>query len=143
MFKRILVPVDGSPGSERAVPYALGMAQSLDAEVLVCHVLTTPITANSAAEEREASDYVGRLAERFRAAGLATKMIVRRGDAPLEICKVASEWNVDAIVMATHARQGFQKLVLGSVTDAVVRECHLPVLIVSPRAAGEVKEHAA
>lgn len=135
MFKRILVPVDGSPGSERAVPYALGMARSLDAEVVVCHVLTTPLTANSASEEREASEYVGRLAERFRAAGLTVKMIVRRGDASLEIRKTASEWNADAIVMATRARQGVQRLVLGSVTEAVVRDANLPVLVVSARVA--------
>jgi nucleotide-binding universal stress UspA family protein len=133
VFKRILVPVDGTPGSERAVPYALGVAQALDAEVVVCHVLTTPVTANSSAEEREADAYVSRIADRFGAAGVPAKMMVRRGDAPLEINKAAHEWNVDAIVMATRGRQRLQKLVLGSVADALVRESKLPVLLVSAR----------
>lgn len=140
MFKRILAPVDGSPGSEQAVPYALGVAQALDAEVVVCHVLTTAITANSPVEEREAADYVGRLAERFRAAGVAAKMLVRRGDASLEINKAAHEWNVDAIVMATRGRQRLQKLVLGSTADAVVRDSRLPVLLVPAR--GKAEESA-
>ena len=143
MFKRVLVPVDGSPGSERAVPYALGVAQALDAEVVVCYVLTTPITANSPSEERDASEYVARIAERFSSASVAAKMMVRRGDPPLEISKAAHEWNVDAIVMATRARRRLQKLMLGSVADAVVRDSKLPVLLVPARQAKEAAEGVA
>ena len=133
MFQRILVPVDGTSGSERAIPYAIGLAQALDAEIIVCHVLTTPVTPASAAEEPAAAKYVARMAERFREEGVTVRTLVRRGEAPMEINKAATEWNVDAVVMATRSRQRVQKLMLGSVADVVVRDSRLPVLLVSSR----------
>jgi nucleotide-binding universal stress UspA family protein len=133
MFKRILVPVDGSVGSERAVPYAIGLAKALDTEVIVCHVITSPVTPNAAHEERDAAQYVTQVAERFRQAGVAVKTLVRRGEPGMEIKRAAVDWNVDAIVMATRSRQRLQKLMLGSVADVIVRESRLPVLLVSSK----------
>ncbi|MDP3766466.1 MAG: universal stress protein [Dehalococcoidia bacterium] len=133
MFQRILLPVDGSPRSERAVPYAKGLATALDAEVLVCRVITKPITAFSTKENQQAAEYVDKIAEQLREGGVAVKTQVRRGEAPLEIEKAALEWGVDAIVMATRSRRRLEKLMLGSVADAVVRDSRLPVLLVSSR----------
>jgi len=133
MFRRILIPVDGTAGSEKAVPYAVGLAQALDAEVVICHVINTPITPTAAEEERAAARYATKVAERIRSAEVAIKTQVRRGDPPTEIKKAAVHWNADAIVMATRGRQRVEKLVLGSVADAVVRDSHLPVLLVSSR----------
>ncbi len=142
MFQRILVPVDGTARSERAVPYALGLAQSLGAEAIVCRILTTPLVPHSAAEEQDAAEYVGRIGERFRAASVAAKAIVRRGDASREIRHAAIEWGADAIVMATRARRPLDKLVLGSVADVIVRESQLPVLLVSAQRAKRLKRSA-
>jgi nucleotide-binding universal stress UspA family protein len=131
MFHRILLPLDGSAGSETAAPFALGLAKALDAEVIVCQIITTPVTPNSGGEEREAGEYTARVAERFRDEGIVVKTLVRRGQAPNEIEKAALEWGVDAICMATHARRPLDKLVLGSVADVLVRNTQLPVLLVS------------
>ncbi len=131
MFQRILLPIDGTADSEKAVPYALGLAQSLGAEVVVCCVIPTPLTPNSPNEERDTAKYVGRIAQRFRSAGLDVKTHVRRGEPAREIEKAALESNADAIVMATRSRQRLQKLMLGSVADLVVRDSQLPVLLVS------------
>lgn len=133
MFKRILVPVDGSSGSEQAVPYACDLAKALDAEVVVCTVITMPAAPNSSSREQEADTYINKIADRFRRRGITVKTQVSRGDAPYEIKKGAIAWNVDAIVMATRSRQRVQKLVLGSVADIIVRDSHLPVLLVSSR----------
>jgi nucleotide-binding universal stress UspA family protein len=139
MFQRILLPVDGSQGSETAVPYALGIAKLADAEVIVCQVITSPVTPNSAVEEHEAAEYVSWVAERFREEGVTVKTLVRRGNAPQEIRKAAIDWGVDAVCMATHARRPLDKLMLGSVADIVVRESHLPVLLVSQQKAKQSK----
>ena len=133
MFKRILVPVDGTRGSEQAVPYACDLAKALDAEIVVCTVITMPAAPNSSSREQEADTYVNKIADRFRRSGITVKTQVRRGEAPYEIKKGAIDWKVDAIVMATRSRQRVQKLVLGSVADIVVRDSHLPVLLVSSR----------
>ena len=131
MFKRILVPVDGTRGSEQAVPYACDLAKALDADVVVCTVITMPAAPNSSSREQEADTYVNKIADRFRRSGITVKTQVRRGDASYEIKKGAIDWKVDAIVMATRSRQRVQKLVLGSVADIIVRDSHLPVLLIS------------
>ncbi len=142
MFKRILVPVDGSTGSEQAIPYACDLSKALDAEVVICTVITMPAAPNSSSRGQEADTYVNKIADRFRRRGITVKTMVRRGDAPYEIKKGAIDWNVDAIVMATRSRQRVQKLVLGSVADVVVRDSHLPVLLVSSRKSRRVRKAA-
>lgn len=133
MFKRILVPVDGTIGSEQAVPYAKALAKVLDAEVIVCTVNTMPAAPNSSSRDQDANIYVNKVADHFRRAGITVKTQVRRGEAPYEIKRAAVDWKVDAIVMATRSRQRVQRLVLGSVADIIVRDCRLPVLLVSSR----------
>ena len=133
MFRRILVPLDGTPGSETAVPYAIDLASALDAEVVLCHVITVPSAANASGQAHEPVQYLSGVAKRFSAAGIIAKTNVRRGDPPIEIKKAALDWAADSIVMATRSRKGVERLVLGSVAEAVVRDSRLPVLLVSSR----------
>ena len=133
MYRRIVVPVDGSAGSETAVPYALALAQAFDAEVIVCYVVTTPSGPKSSDTPRDAARYASEVTARFLEGGVAAKTQVRRGDPALQIRKTAVDWSADAIVMATRSRRRVEKLMLGSVADEVVRDCRLPVLLVSSR----------
>jgi nucleotide-binding universal stress UspA family protein len=125
--------VDGSAGSEAAVPHALELAQAFDAVVIVCHVITQPDGAKKADPELDAIEYVRRIAQRLRDAGISTKTQVQRGDPALQIRKTAQAFGADAIVMATRGRRGVERLMLGSVADEVVRDAKLPVLLVSAR----------
>ena len=133
MFKRILVPVDGTPGSEKAVPYAIGLAEALDSELVVCHVVTGPEGTSSAGVKFDAARYLSKVAQRVRTAGLAVRTQLRTGVPAFEINNAAMDYNIDAIVMATRSRRRLEKLMLGSVADAVVRDSRLPVLLVSSR----------
>ena len=133
MFRRILVPVDGTKGSETVIPYAVGLAGALEAEVVLCHVMTAPRAAGSSGQQPEADQYLNKVAKRFKPDGVAVKTHVRRGDPAVEIKKAALDWGVDVIVMATRSRRRVEKLMLGSVADVVVRDSRLPVLLVSSR----------
>ena len=133
MYRRIVVPVDGSAGSETAVPHALGLAQAFGAEVIVCYVVTTPDGAKKADPSRDAVDYARRVADRFVEGGVSARTQVQHGDPAVQIRKTAVTWGADAIVMATRSRRRVEKLVLGSVADEVVRDSRLPVLLVSAR----------
>lgn len=141
MYRRIVVPVDGSAGSETAVPHALGLAQAFGAEVIVCYVVTMPEGAKKADQPKDAVDYAGGIADRFLKAGISAKTEVRRGDPALQIRKTAVAWGADAIVMATRSRRRVEKLVLGSVADEVVRDSRLPVLLVSARNRSKLGAH--
>ena len=133
MLKRILVPVDGTAGSEKAVPYAVELAKALGSEIVVCRVVTAPAGPNTSTVSIDVARYVSRVAERIREDGLVVRTLVGTGEPALEINKAAAQWNVDAIVMATRSRQRLEKLMLGSVADAVVRDSRLPVLLISSR----------
>jgi nucleotide-binding universal stress UspA family protein len=143
MFRRILVPVDGTAGSEQAVACACGLAKALDAEVLVCHVIGEAAGTRASGQAPDAAQYVTKIAQRFRDEGVPARTQVRRGAPALEIKAAAVEWNVDLIVMATRSRRRLEKLMLGSVADAVVRESHLPVLLVSSRRRAAKRSEAA
>ena len=133
MYRRIVVPVDGSAGSETAVPHALGLARAFQAEVIVCHVVTAAEGTKKADVPDGAAEYASRIAERFLTGGVAAKTDVRRGDPAFQIRKSAAAWGADAVVMATRSRRRVEKLVLGSVADEVVRDSRLPMLLVSAR----------
>jgi nucleotide-binding universal stress UspA family protein len=142
-LRRILIPVDGTAASERAIPCARDLARQLDAEVLVCHVAATAAGTRASGLAVDSARYVTEVAQRFRDGGVSTRTQVRRGNPAFEIKAAAIEWGCDLIVMATRSRRGIEKLVLGSVADAVVRESSLPVLLVSTAAARARRESEA
>ena len=140
-LKRILCPVDFSAFSHRAIERAVPLANWFDAEVVALHVVpffTPPgpglpyfpaplqITKEQDAQaERDLKDLVAPfLTER------AIETRVRRGNVWREILAEAEDLPADLVVMGTHGRSGFEHLLLGSVTEKVVRRATCPVLTV-------------
>ena len=142
-MKRILCPVDFSEFSLRALERAAPLADWFNAEVVALHVipfLTPPgpglpyfpaplqtTKEQEAQAERDLKDLVAP----FVAEGVDVKTRVRRGDAWREILAEAEGLSADLVVMGTHGRSGFEHLLLGSVTEKVVRRATCPVLTVS------------
>jgi nucleotide-binding universal stress UspA family protein len=136
MYKRMLVPLDGSPLAEGVLPHAQALAISLGAELVLlrvafAHVLPAgdPIQAQAAAVQ-EAEDYVTALAQRLQAQGLRAAAKVRYGDPVEEILDHVVWDHIDLIAMATHGRTGLKRVVLGSVAEAVLRRTSVPMLLV-------------
>ncbi len=131
--KSVLVPFDFSAACTLALEEALTLVDS-PSHVHVIHVL--PSLASEAEFIREAFDAKGResAAEQTlhaaveRIAGDANSL-VRTGDAGDEIVAAAQELGCDLIVMPSHGRSGIQRLVLGSVTERVLRRASCPVLV--------------
>lgn len=143
MFKRILVPVDGSATSLQAVRAAIGLAQSLGAAVsLVCVIDPYPFVGVGEGEATGLKHYLSAaLAEAQRAihaaqtacksAGLSTDSLVVENRAPFEgILEAAKGQGADLIVMGSHGRTGLQKLLLGSVTQKLLSHAEVPVMVV-------------
>jgi nucleotide-binding universal stress UspA family protein len=138
---RILCPIDFSECADRAVRHATRIARWYEAEIHGLHVVplmtegwAVPLAvATSAAAPpmpagmRESLDR--RLAP-ARTADLPVETYLREGGAAHEILAHAREANVDLIVMGSHGRGGFQHLLLGSVTESVVRKAPCPVMTV-------------
>lgn len=143
MYKRILVPVDGSTTSMNGLEKAIRLSKASRAKLRILHVV------DGIAFSREHSMFTA-TAEKFRESGRklikeavtqARKQQVKAesrmvenltGRAADTIVKEAAKWNADVIVMGTHGRRGFNRLVLGSDAELVVRAASSPVLLVQP-----------
>lgn len=144
-FARILVPVDGSRRSATVVSYITDLATPSESRV---HLLTVLATSDqepgfsfaergavgqlrSAYDEASLRRYLDILAQQLQEKGLEVETEIRRGVPSQEILGAALEWRCDVIAMATKARRGLKRLVLGSVAEGVLRESRLPVLLIA------------
>ena len=136
MFKKILVPVDGSAVAEAVLPRVTELAKALNAEVTVLRVAGAHVfpgvdpTEAEVQVVREAEAYVEALAGQLSRQGLAARAVVRYGHPAAEIVGHAARDKVDLVAMSTHGRSGLNRLLMGSVAEAVVRNASTPVLLV-------------
>lgn len=141
--KRILVPLDHSPGSDAIVEYACAVARGLGASVTLLHIYAPPnamvglvpgaTVADEAKRERAAGEALLTHAVAIvRASGVASEdpILGRSASVREAIARHARTGRFDLIVMGTHARSGVSRLVLGSVADHVLRDVTCPVLLV-------------
>ena len=133
---RILLAIDDSPPSQWATDVAGGLAQALDANVMVIHVVE-PTERDLARDADEVVEQRRRdataLLERVRRslpAAVESDHVLREGTPSGEIASAARMWEADLIVMGTRGRGRFATFVIGSTAEAVVREAPCPVLTV-------------
>jgi len=139
--RRILIPLDLSPGYEAIVDYACVLARGLGATVTLMHVYTPPnamvgivpgatVEGEVAAEVAAGDELLAHATERVRGHGIATiDRILERASPPgPAIIGHATAGKFDLIVMGTHARKGVARLVLGSTAEQVLRDAPCPVL---------------
>jgi nucleotide-binding universal stress UspA family protein len=127
MYSRILVPLDGTASAEGILPFAERIAGPVDAEVVLLQVVEPLSAAEIVASagvtgvdtlhlrELEGKRYLATIADRLGDKGLRTRSILRLGSAAPEILAAISDEKIDLVAMATHARTGLGRLVLGSV----------------------------
>jgi nucleotide-binding universal stress UspA family protein len=140
MFRRVVVPLDGSKLAEGILPFLAQIAGPLDLEVVLLrvmepimpqvteasrHVVVEDVEARTA----EARAYLRPIAEDLVARGVRARATVRRGPPPAEIVAEAQESGADLIAMTTHGRGGLGRLLFGSVAEAVLRQAEMPVFL--------------
>jgi nucleotide-binding universal stress UspA family protein len=145
MYKTILVPIDGSDTSARAFDTALQLARDNNAELRPVYVIDNPLVAYDAPgyDPSILRDAMCEEGKRVTDAALAKMHLEKvRGIARIDevelsvdsiadrILKMATEMHADLVVMGTHGRRGFRRLVLGSVAERFVRIASCPVLLV-------------
>ena len=141
VLNKILCPTDFSEPSLIAIQKACTVAQHFSTEILLVHVVTPipviPIHVDPTSfnvplyeKEREASarQSLDQIAKQKIPASINVRAMVFQGDPAVEIVRLASEEQVDMIVIATHGLTGWRKFIFGSVTEKVVRMATCPVL---------------
>ncbi|BAU48346.1 universal stress protein UspA [Sulfurifustis variabilis] len=145
MYKRILVPVDGSSASLNGLDEAVRLAKTGGAALRVLHVVDgiafvgehSAFTADAESFRRSGKKMMDDVMSRVRKQPVrADSLIVENltGRAADSIVKEARKWRADLIVMGTHGRRGFNRFVFGSDAELVVRTAQVPVLLVRGRA---------
>lgn len=144
MYKRILVPLDGSDASIFGLAEAIRLARNQDASLRLVHVIDEfPVAMPEAVvfAEHGAYDAIRNSARQLlhehevsvRGAGIAVDSVVVEAmgsQAGLLILQQAREWRANLIAMGTHGRRGIRRLLLGSDAEIVVRHTTVPLLLV-------------
>jgi len=153
MYRRILVPVDGSKTGAKALAHAARLADAFHAEVRALHVLDALVYSNGFERPqiyfeqvlpamREAGQRIlSEARDALQRAGVAcdTKLVDCDGRRVAELIVAhAKAWGADLIVMGTHGRRGVDRLLMGSDAEGVARTAPVPVLLVRPDGRGQV-----
>jgi nucleotide-binding universal stress UspA family protein len=143
-FTRILCPIDFSESSLRALDHAAAVANWYEAQLTVLHVVPTfepvqvrgdlaePVHVVNPVSREQVLDELRRVVEGVTVSR-APALVAAAGNTTTIVTDHALSIGADLIVMGTHGRRGFRRLLLGSVTETVLHEAPCPVLTVPPR----------
>ena len=137
MLKRILAPTDFSDLSAEGVRYACKLAKDVGAQVVILNVVVLDESNVVGKREMEAhkqrlDEFVGRVTH--RAADLKPREVVVAGQPYGAIVDCAEKEHIDLIVISSHGRSGLSRMLIGSVTDKLLRAATCPVLVVPAHA---------
>lgn len=152
-FKKVLLPLDGSPFSEIAVTHAAGLAEATGAEIVALRVVEAPASVLSmpvdwvegvpltgadyeekllGRMQQEARQYLEKLRMGLQGKVSRVRWIIAEGRPSCAIANVAEDEKADLIVMGTHGRSGINRWIHGSVATSVTEDSQRPVLLVRP-----------
>jgi len=135
MFKKILVPLDGSKLAEGIIPRVEWLAKTHDGEVTLLRVaLAHTLPGVDPVEHqvkvvREAEEYLAKVEKNLKSVGVKVESVVRYGHDAQEIVAHAKDRGFDLIAMSTHGRTGMTEWVLGSVASKVIHVATVPILL--------------
>jgi nucleotide-binding universal stress UspA family protein len=140
MYKRALVPLDGSPVAEAIIPFLVQIAGPLNMSIVLLRVLEPipPVFGDSLRQNLldddetrtlDATEYLAPIAAKLRARGVDTSWVVRSGRPAESILGAVLDAGADLIAMSTHGRSGLGRLLFGSVAEQVLRRADVPVFM--------------
>ena len=144
MYNKILVGLDHSPADDAVLTHVSALARLTGGEVLLLHVATgwaaqwrEEFRLEDTREMEEDRTYVAAAATRLRAEGIPVRPLTARGDAALEILRLARSEGCDLIAMTTHGHGFVVDVLVGSTIEKVRHETDIPILVVrgAPRKA--------
>lgn len=145
MYRKILCPVDGSATSNQGVSEAVALAKNQSAKLMFFHVIDqyVPIIDGVGSLPhvnvydvllKNAENVIEQAQTQANKSGLEAEAKIADtlgGNPAVEIIKEAKDWSADLIIMGTHGLRGFNRLVMGSDAENVVRTSSVPVLLLN------------
>lgn len=144
-YKKIVVPIDGSGWSERAIPHAVDIARISNGEVILLHVFKPPLheyedTLALAGEDEQIArirdnmkQHLMALRGQLRGEGVECRVqVIEAVGIASQICDYVNEEEANLVVMSTHGRTGLARFVFGSVAHKVMQSVDVPVMLIRP-----------
>ena len=146
MYKRILVPLDGSARAERILRHVEDLAQSNQSQLIFLQAVPPDVVSDgykalmiqesrrmTEQKVREAENYLGQMVSVFRQKKIKARSVVETGSVVAAILRVAQRENADLIAMASHGRGGLSRVFYGSVAAGILQQVDRPLLLVRSR----------
>lgn len=149
MYRKMLIPLDGSDLAECSMDHAKAIAQGCNVPDVILLQVIEPfsIAAMSALSEadadtvervreknlQDAREYLAKVENKLKAQGIAARPVSVEGRPADEILSYAEKNDIDLIIMSTHGRSGLSRFFFGSVAEKVSRHSPVPVLLLSPK----------
>jgi len=146
LFRRILVPLDGSENGSVILPYAVEIARNIDAEIVLMRVIEVGKHVHSIGgldyipykdqklidKQKEAEDYLNKISEQFAGAKNPVRIEVRSGESARVIIKAAEDLDCRLIALSTHGHSNIETWVFGSAAATIVHSGRQSIMIVPP-----------
>lgn len=146
MYKKILLPLDGSKRAEAILPHVENMAMRYGARIIILIVqepalqleIDEVINTDRYLQERarmikETTAYATRLINRFKEKDIAAEFLIGKGPVVQSIVKTAAREGIDLVAMASHGRSGWTRTFYGSVAAGVLHHIDRPILMIRSR----------
>jgi nucleotide-binding universal stress UspA family protein len=144
VFKRILVPLDGSDRGAKVLPYVLEIAKKLNSEVTLMQVIETQRQVHNLGRmdsipfreeqldsfKKRAQDYLSQESARFTGSKAKVTTMVKIGNVAEEIIKYANEIDCSLIAVSSHGHSGFESWIIGSITSKILNSSGRSMLFV-------------
>jgi nucleotide-binding universal stress UspA family protein len=150
-FKKILCATDFSEQSNRTIPYGVAIAREFEARLYVCHVIDLSVLTLYGEFQIDPAGQQGRIQDEAEAQlarmpgleGVSWEPLIGMGQPAAEIARIVDEKEVDLVVASTRGHSGLKRLILGSVTQRLMRILPCPLLAVQDLEEGFITKPAA
>jgi len=132
MYEHILVALKSDPGDETLVAHAADLAHLTNGRLTLFHAVHSHTRDEGAFLEDDAAAYLAEHARKLAEQGLVADTMIIRSEPAAGVRKAARDTAADLIVMGSHGHRSVRHVLLGSVTETVLRACTIPVLLVRP-----------
>ena len=133
---KILIPLDFSDNSVKALEFAKGLCKKGENEIILLHVVEVVYDFASQAAialdnmHNDAREMISKLKKNHELDSINYRSIIKEGTASISIARIAEEEDVDMIIMGTHGVSGIKKVLVGSTAVEVIKEARTPVLLI-------------
>lgn len=130
MFKKILVPTDGSEFAQRAEDIAISIAAKFESRIIGAYVIDEKLIYPYEVLEDEGKSILKNLSQKAKKEGVIVDEILVIGNPAKDLVTITSRMKPELVVIGTHSKKGLEKLLLGSVAENILKSVEPPVLLV-------------